>query len=707
MKRRLIPQVVLLWSMIAAPLAAAVPVPGDFFVPLDLGRVENQWKFKAGDDLLYKELLYDDKDWEQVKNLPHNWRNPAEKPYSPKGFAWYRIELDFPEKTPLRPLLFLLGPIDDADEVYFNGILIGRSGLINKLGQKPFQSSYDKKRLYPIRPGLVQMGKRNVLAIRVQASFKKYAGFDASTSTVLLGYEKNLIFDFTRSNLFLFMMSIIIITVGAYFLLLFFRRPRTWENFFFGIANCCLGMYTLFLNPMKYYIFNNFIFLKRMEYFVLFLFVFMVMDFIYFYFPRNKTRSGKIRAYMVYALNLFPLISCSMPIISDNIQLWYWWHTAIVQPVWILPLGICVWIIIENLFKKGRDAWYILFSMALAIFAIINDILVDRGIFPWRRVGHYSILVFDLTLAVILANRFVRLHKEVEDLNVNLENKVKTRTDSLNGANRELETMNTSLVTVNKKMERAQTIARLDLAMAANVQASYLPQAPLESEAWDIGYLFIPMSGVSGDFYDFYTYNNELAGVGIFDVSGHGVASGLITMLAKQILFRTFRNNYRKELNEILSHAGRLLRHEIGNIDNYLTGVILRFRDEGVEYVNAGHHDIYLKSKGSVKAVTKEDGSTITGLFLGLPDIEVTYEKLTFPVVENDYILLYTDCLVEAKHGTEEYGPERILESFRNASPGSAQEVLNHIMKDFYCFLGDQVALPDDLTIMVLRRLQV
>ena len=53
---------------------------------------------------------------------------------------------------------------------------------------------------------------------------------------------------------------------------------------------------------------------------------------------------------------------------------------------------------------------------------------------------------------------------------------------------------------------------------------------------YEIAYYNKAMAGVSGDFYDFYYNNTSLEGFGIFDVSGHGLASGLVTMLAKNII---------------------------------------------------------------------------------------------------------------------------------------------------------------------------
>jgi sigma-B regulation protein RsbU (phosphoserine phosphatase) len=76
--------------------------------------------------------------------------------------------------------------------------------------------------------------------------------------------------------------------------------------------------------------------------------------------------------------------------------------------------------------------------------------------------------------------------------------------------------------------------------MASNVQATLFPPTPPEVNGWDIAFVFRPMAGVSGDMYDFYTEGDTLNGVALFDVSGHGIASGLITMIARTVFQRNF-----------------------------------------------------------------------------------------------------------------------------------------------------------------------
>ena len=111
------------------------------------------------------------------------------------------------------------------------------------------------------------------------------------------------------------------------------------------------------------------------------------------------------------------------------------------------------------------------------------------------------------------------------------------------------------------------------------------------------------MAGVSGDLYDFYLEDNVLTGVSILDVSGHGIASGLITMLARTIFYRNFAAGKEEDLSEILEKSNRHLIKEIGNVDYYLTGILLRFKQDSVEYVNAAGTTAYF-SPANLSSVT-------------------------------------------------------------------------------------------------------
>ena len=243
----------------------------------------------------------------------------------------------------------------------------------------------------------------------------------------------------------------------------------------------------------------------------------------------------------------------------------------------------------------------------------------------------------------------------LEDLNKNLEQKVEERTEELQTANEELEAMNEELLATNDRLaetntelENAQSIARKDMDMATNVQSTLFHKQAPETPEWDIAFEFRPMSGVSGDFYDFYEDSGRLTGLALFDVSGHGISSGLITMIARSVLWRNFNKGRNTELNLVLENANKELIREIGGIDNYITGILLRFTGDEIEYVNAGHTDLICRrdKTRNVEIVNLKDRD-IKGCFLGIDEMDKQFGRLTFKVSSNDVLLLFTDCLYE------------------------------------------------------------
>jgi hypothetical protein len=151
-----------------------------------------------------------------------------------------------------------------------------------------------------------------------------------------------------------------------------------------------------------------------------------------------------------------------------------------------------------------------------------------------------GVLFMMVVLSIAQADTMDTMRRELAALSSGLEVKVRARTEDLETAMRELGAVNSRLHETNEKLETAQMIADRDIRMASNLQMSLLPRNMTDCDGWDLACVFLPMKGVSGDFYDFYHDGKTLHGVALFDVSGHGIASGLLTILPKSILYRYF-----------------------------------------------------------------------------------------------------------------------------------------------------------------------
>ena len=127
--------------------------------------LSGQWKFKTGDNKSWAESACDDSHWQALK-VPLLWDVQGYKDYD--GIAWYRVKLKVPADLTKRRLVLLLGRIDDMDETYLNGELIGKTGRIRPgLTAKDHGDSYRKQRAYSVPSSLLKPNEENTLTVRV------------------------------------------------------------------------------------------------------------------------------------------------------------------------------------------------------------------------------------------------------------------------------------------------------------------------------------------------------------------------------------------------------------------------------------------------------------------------------------------------------------------------------------------------------------
>lgn len=127
------------------------------------------WYFAPGDDMKRKEPAYDERSWKKIL-VPSYWELHGYAGLD--GYAWYRLRFTVPQTFAKQRLILLLGNIDDFDETYLNGALIGRTGTMGRVLPRGGSEDYRALRAYTIPPERVLFGKENVLAVRVFDGFR-------------------------------------------------------------------------------------------------------------------------------------------------------------------------------------------------------------------------------------------------------------------------------------------------------------------------------------------------------------------------------------------------------------------------------------------------------------------------------------------------------------------------------------------------------
>jgi len=121
--------------------------------------LEAKWLCNLGDDIMWKDIDFNDRNWKKIF-VPGEIEKGFSKDYD--GFFWYRFHIRIPGDLKDKKKFLYIGAIDDADEVYLNGELLGKTGLF----PPDFKTAYNKERKYLLKEDKIQYNNDNVIAIR-------------------------------------------------------------------------------------------------------------------------------------------------------------------------------------------------------------------------------------------------------------------------------------------------------------------------------------------------------------------------------------------------------------------------------------------------------------------------------------------------------------------------------------------------------------
>ena len=333
----------------------------------------------------------------------------------------------------------------------------------------------------------------------------------------------------------------------------------------------------------------------------------------------------------------------------------------------ILLLGLLPFIIFEN--KKRYALPVTILSSLIYIYFSCRNIEahadVSSGIIFAIRCINISITVFIIIFVILIYTRIVyKIEYYLQRHNETLENEIK---------------------------------------MAAVIQQNFFRQEVENIKKYEVAYFSRPMVGVSGDLYDFYKNGEKLDGLGIFDVSGHGISSGLVTMLVKNIIHQEFYKQQELELWEIVNNINDRVIEEKGDIQNYLTGILIRLYENKFELVDAGHPAPILYKKKTGECSFVELSKKSVGV-IGIADFPVFYESIFYDFEDGDELILYSDGVIDIKNDKDEYfGKERLLDAVKVNIEKSAAEQVGFIANNIYSFCASREQ-TDDITIIVLKK---
>lgn len=639
------------------------------------------------DNNFSKDRFYLNDNWEysdlgepfDFYSLPNQNLNKLSKLLSDKhGYIFLKQSFTLPKNLKYKEIYFFLGRVKIAAKVYINDHYLGHTGFF-----PPHEfTEGEKSGYFKIPKEYLNYDGENILKICVWCNdygTLKDKPFISSSDDVIHKAEFN---NLINSKIYMIFSVVLLIVFLIYFFLFLLRRTAL-ENLSF--SQMCLS--TAFY-LVTFYIGEYSIIYKHIYSFLLFekffngaapiLTCYFVINFTRDFLNYKENHNSRVFRFII------SLVAVSLPFFgntlsSSRLLLRFSFFIMIFQ--FIFPTKI----VIQGLRKKESKAFifiicFIPMYIMLIVQFIYRMVLNKQTMILFLSIG-WLIVIF-LFLGLLIYN-FVQLSKKVEYMNKNLEHLVEERTEDL-----------------EKEKERAVK----EIELASFVQQSFLKLETQNIIDWDLSYFSKPMAGVSGDLYLAFKTNDTLEGLGIFDISGHGIASGLVTMLVKNIIEQEFHKGFNKPLEKVMEVINDRIITEKGNIENYLTGMLIRIKDDKLELVNAGHPKALLyKTKEDNIGFIDQNGINQYGA-IGIDGFPVNFQTLTFRMERSDELILYTDGITEAESPDKKYfGAEGIIQVFNENKFNSINTQVQQINEALKAFTKKET-FDDDITYVILRK---
>jgi len=260
---------------------------------------------------------------------------------------------------------------------------------------------------------------------------------------------------------------------------------------------------------------------------------------------------------------------------------------------------------------------------------------------------------------------------------------------------------NEMLVEIRKRDAEIQERHRQEMALARSIQTSVLPRT-FDFPGYDISAIMMPAEEVGGDFYEFRPVPGG-AWIGVGDVTGHGVTSGLIMMMAQSMFTMLCeQSNGHVSPAKFVTLLNRAMFYNLRSRlaqDRFMTLVVAKLDHEG-KLVYAGAHTDLLIYRAATKSV---DRVPTDGLWLGITeDIADMTNDRSVTLARGDIALFHTDGVTEARNATGEcYDLDRLTNQLRDLHDVPATDIVTKIAHAAWSWAGTP---KDDVSLLVLKR---
>ena len=268
--------------------------------------------------------------------------------------------------------------------------------------------------------------------------------------------------------------------------------------------------------------------------------------------------------------------------------------------------------------------------------------------------------------------------------------------DALVGANQEITVLNDRLKTENMRMSAELDVTR-------KIQQMLLPKDGELNEVvgLDIAGFMESADEVGGDYYDVLQHEGRVK-IGIGDVTGHGLESGVL-MIMVQTAVRTLLAYNEPDPVRFLSAINSAIYDNVQRMkcDKNASLALLDYH-EGILKLSGQHEEmIVVRCNGSVERFDTIDLGFPIGLDANIAEFVA---ETVVQLYSGDVVVLYTDGITEAENMEKVlYGLERLIEVIQINWQQTATDIRHAVIDDVRSHIGEQKVF-DDITLLVLKQ---
>jgi sigma-B regulation protein RsbU (phosphoserine phosphatase) len=269
--------------------------------------------------------------------------------------------------------------------------------------------------------------------------------------------------------------------------------------------------------------------------------------------------------------------------------------------------------------------------------------------------------------------------------------------------NHELEQINTQLEKANGRMSR-------DLKAAARIQQTFLPRDVPREPGAAFSWVYSTCNELGGDGLNIIPFGGGRIGLYVLDVSGHGVASALLSVTLSRvlsppaepssILVRIGAIPEQPEIalpSEVADRLNRLFPYDMAT-EQFATLIygVLDTLSGDFRYVCAGHPGPVHVAAGAAPVILQCQQFPI-----GLA--EEAYEERSVRLAPGDRLYLYSDGVPEAMDAAgKQFGNARFLEAIGRTRSESLEESVTDVLAQIESWRGAAPA-RDDISILAVE----